>query len=90
MNDNDLLQYQAYLKAFCSLSRLFTNTNNPYLEYRAMENIFCKTFNAENLAREDCAFDAKLNNINLSRSFHIKYQLFLSEFGYSIYLNFCE
>jgi hypothetical protein len=63
MNDNDLLQYQAYLKAFCSLSRLFTNTNNPYLEYRAMENIFCKTFNAQNLAREDSAFDAKLNNI---------------------------
>ncbi|MFW6307013.1 MAG: restriction endonuclease [Campylobacterales bacterium] len=56
----DLEIYASYLKAFCSLSKLFSESDKPYLEYRAMENIYCKSFKAINLAREDSAFDAKI------------------------------
>lgn len=36
-----------------SLSNLFSESENPFLYYRAMENIFCKAFNADNLSRSD-------------------------------------
>lgn len=61
----DLETYGSYLKAFCSLSRLFSDSDKPYLEYRAMENIYCKSFSATNLAREDSAFDAKIGSIGI-------------------------
>jgi NgoFVII restriction endonuclease len=57
---NDLAYYISLLKAFTSLTKLFSESGHLYLEYRAMENIFCNSFNAVNLAREDGAFDAKI------------------------------
>jgi len=54
--------YKKYLKAICSLSKLFSDSNVPYLHYRIAESIFCRVFNAENLSRADVAFDAKINN----------------------------
>ncbi len=46
-----------------SLSRLFSNKDVPYLPYRAVENIFCKAFNVDNLSRDDLAYDAKVGSI---------------------------
>ncbi len=53
--------YIQLLQAVCSLSRLFSGSEVPALYYRAAENIFCKAFQANNLARSDAAYDAKMN-----------------------------
>lgn len=52
--------YKELLKVVGSLSKLFSDNTIPYLYYRVAENIFCKAFNALNLARDDSAFDALL------------------------------
>ncbi|MBI4712870.1 MAG: restriction endonuclease [Planctomycetes bacterium] len=57
--------YVNYLKAICSLSRLFTESNIPYLYYRVAENIFCKAFGAENLSRDNLAYDARVGEIGI-------------------------
>jgi len=57
--------YYSYLKSVCALSHLFSDSEVPYLYYRASENIFCKTFNAENLSRDDFAYDAKKDKIGI-------------------------
>lgn len=41
-----------------SLSRLFSESNTPYLDYRLAENLFCKYFQADNDARACTAYDA--------------------------------
>lgn len=58
-NDNE---YAKLLFAVSGLSRLFSENSTPYIHYRAVENIFCRSFNAENLSRNDTAFDAKYNS----------------------------
>jgi len=63
--DNSKKLYFNYLKAICSLSKLFSDSEIPYLYYRVAENIFCKSFNADNFSRDDLAFDAKKNNIGI-------------------------
>ena len=57
--------YKTYLSLVCSLSRLFSDSNEPYLYYRAAENVFCKAFAADNLSRSDCSADARKNNIGI-------------------------
>ena len=57
--------YKTYLSLLCSLSRLFSNSNAPYLYYRGAENVFCKAFNADNLSRSDCSADARKNKIGI-------------------------
>jgi len=57
--------YFSYLKAVCSLSKLYSQSNIPFLYYRLAENIYCKAFEAENLSRSDIAYDAKLGNIGI-------------------------
>lgn len=52
-------KYKALLKAIGSLSRLFSDSDKPFLYYRAHENAFCYAFDAENLARSDDSADAK-------------------------------
>ncbi len=52
-------QYKKMLSIVGNLSALFSESDSPYLHYRAHENIFCKYFVAENLARRDCSADAK-------------------------------
>ena len=70
---SDLNQYTSLLKAFTALTKLFSNSGHPYLEYRAMENIFCSSFHAINLAREDGAFDAKIGQCGYGlKTFGIK------------------
>jgi len=63
--DNLKKLYFDYLKAICSLSKLFSDKDVPYLYYRVAENIFCKSFNAVNLSRDDLAFDAKKDDIGI-------------------------
>lgn len=57
--------YIDLLKVTGSLSNLFTNSENPYLYYRAMENIFCKAFKANNLSRSDISVDAGKNGMGI-------------------------
>lgn len=58
-------QYKKMLSIVGNLSALFSESDSPYLHYRAHENIFCKYFKAENLARRDCSADAKKNRIGI-------------------------
>jgi hypothetical protein len=53
------------LTASAKLSKLFSDSKVPYLYYRAVENIFCRSFNADNLSRGDSAYDANYNSIGI-------------------------
>lgn len=57
--------YVKLLSATAKLSRLFSESQIPYIYYRAAENIFCRSFNADNLSRGDSAFDANLNSTGI-------------------------
>lgn len=57
--------YLNLLSAVSKLSGLFSESSVPFINYRVAENIFCKSFNAENLSRSDTAFDAKHNSIGI-------------------------
>lgn len=50
--------YIEMLKIIGSLSKLFSESVDPYLYYRAHENLFCQVFGAKNLARGDVSYDA--------------------------------
>lgn len=55
--------YLNSIRNIASLSALFTSeTAAPYLVSRATENIYCKSFKAINLGREDSAIDALIGN----------------------------
>tara|TARA_B100000315_G_scaffold236512_1_gene252350 strand:+ start:570 stop:1718 length:1149 start_codon:yes stop_codon:yes gene_type:complete len=54
--------YTRILATVGSLSRLFSDSDAPYLAYRAVENLFCRSFNANNLSRSDTSVDATKNN----------------------------
>lgn len=58
-------EYQEKLKAIGALSKLFSESDKPYIQYRAAENIFCDVFGAENLARADGAYDAVIDNCGI-------------------------
>lgn len=58
-------QYKKMLKLVGQLSNLFSESECPYLAYRAHENIFCKYLDAVNLARSDCSADAKKGAVGI-------------------------
>ncbi|MDQ1858304.1 restriction endonuclease [Chryseobacterium sp. WLY505] len=58
-------EYQEKLKAIGALSKLFSESDKPYIQYRIAENIFCDVFGAENLARADGAYDAVINKCGI-------------------------
>ena len=58
-------QLDYLLKTIGALSNLFSESHTPYLDYRVVENIFCKSFKAVNLARFDCSADAKKDDIGI-------------------------
>jgi len=65
---DDILNKGTYYKLLTSiaqLSRLFSENSTPYLNYRVAENAFCIAFNAENLSRNDLAYDAKIGNLGI-------------------------
>lgn len=58
-------EYKKMLSIIGNLTLLFSESKNPYLPYRAHENIFCKYFDTDNLARFDCSADAKKLSIGI-------------------------
>lgn len=65
IDNPSLATYLEYLKAISKLSGLFSDSAVPLINYRAVENMFCRGFGAENLSRSDTAFDAKYNQIGI-------------------------
>lgn len=64
LQDRDKIEYyKKMLAAVGSLSRLFSESDNPFIQYRVAENLFCKAFEAENLSRTDCSADASKDKI---------------------------
>lgn len=64
----DLENRGSYLKllaAVSKLSGLFSQSSIPFINYRVAENIFCRSFSAENLSRSDTAFDANLDSLGI-------------------------
>lgn len=57
--------YLKLLSAISKLSGLFSESSIPFINYRAAENIFCRSFNASNLSRSDTAFDANYKSIGI-------------------------
>ena len=57
--------YHQYLRLMGSLSRLFSDSPVPYLAPKVMENIFCKAFNAENLALSNISYDALKDGLGI-------------------------
>lgn len=57
--------YLRLLGAVSKLSGLFSESSIPFINYRVAENIFCKSFNAENLSRSDTSFDASFQSIGI-------------------------
>lgn len=57
--------YLSLLSAVSKLSGLFSESSIPFINYRVAENIFCRSFNANNLSRSDTAFDANYNSVGV-------------------------
>jgi hypothetical protein len=58
-------EYKKFLVILGGLSRLFSESSEPYLYYRAHENLFCKVFEAINHSRSDISFDASKDNAGI-------------------------
>lgn len=61
----DNTKYFDMLKLMAQLSKLFSENEIPYLDYRLAENLFCKYFEAENDARSCTAYDARLAHVGI-------------------------
>lgn len=57
--------YLNLLSAVSKLSGLFSESAVPFINYRVAENIFCRSFEANNLSRSDTAFDADFNSVGI-------------------------
>jgi hypothetical protein len=57
--------YERMLSVIASLSKLFSESPQPYIAYRIAENLFCKSFDASNLSRTDCSADASKSKIGV-------------------------
>lgn len=81
-NNENIDLYKAYLRGIASISRLFSDSESPYIPYRASENIFCLAFSAVNVSRTDCSADAmKVVDDGKNMGFGIK--TFLEKNDYS-------
>ena len=58
-------KYFEMLKLMAQLSRLFSENDTPYLDYRLTENLFCRYYQAVNDARSCTAYDARISNIGI-------------------------
>lgn len=58
-------RYIECIRSVASMSRLFSASPVPYLDYRMSENIFCDVFGAENLSRSCIAVDARIGNLGI-------------------------
>lgn len=55
---NNWNQYKKLVEKAGSLSRLFSSSDVPFLHPRFVEQLYCLTTGAKNLAREDVSYDA--------------------------------
>lgn len=61
-------QREAYLRnvrALGSISRLYSESDTAYIDYRNAENAFCEAFGAENLSRLCIAVDARIGDLGI-------------------------
>lgn len=58
-------KYFEMLGLMASLSKLFSENEVPYLDYRLTENLFCKYYNAINDARSCTAYDARFKGVGI-------------------------
>ena len=68
MMEQDYESQKLYLNLLTitgALSNLYSDTVNPFIYYRAMENVFCKAFSAENLSRSDVSADASKDGVGI-------------------------
>lgn len=75
INQQDKTQveyYEKMLKIIGSLSKLSSDSKEPFLYYRVAENLFCKSFNAENLSRSDTSADASIGSIGFGLKTFLK------------------
>jgi hypothetical protein len=75
INQQDKTQveyYQKMLKVIGGLSKLSSDSEEPFLYYRVAENLFCKSFNAENLSRSDTSADASIGNVGFGLKTFLK------------------
>lgn len=57
--------YLQMLKSAGAISKLFSESDSPYLVSRNVENAFCEALGAKNLGRADCSADASLKGIGV-------------------------
>lgn len=65
---NSWTSYEKYfdmLKLMAQLSRLFSESDIPYLDYRLTENLFCRYYKAYNDARSCTAYDARFSTVGI-------------------------
>ncbi len=58
-------KYFDMLRLMAQLSKLFSESEVPYLDYRLAENLFCKYYKAANDARSCTAYDARLMHLGI-------------------------
>ncbi len=58
-------KYFDMLRLMAQLSKLFSQSEVPYLDYRLAENLFCKYYDAANDARSCTAYDARLKHVGI-------------------------
>lgn len=61
----ELEEYGKYLKNIALLSRLFSESETPYIHYRTTEYLYCKLFKADNISRSDVTIDAKNKKLGI-------------------------
>jgi len=65
-SDTIINNYFENLKVMAALTLLSSsNATIPFIGYREVENIFCVSFNAHNVSRDDISVDAHINNTGI-------------------------
>ena len=64
-SDVALTEYVTLLQSAGSLSKLFSDSQVPYLYYRVAENAFCRAYGAQNYSRSDTSADAGKNGTGI-------------------------
>ena len=67
----DLPSYTSYMQTIAKLSPLFSASDEPYIDYRFVENVFALTSGGRNISRSDKVFDALIGE-NLEMGVGVK------------------
>jgi hypothetical protein len=58
-DSENLLRYEKFLEQICSMSGLYSDSKNPYVNSRFIEKLFVYISGAQDFSRNDMSFDAK-------------------------------